>query len=195
MDEIHFVGAVELVRVSVFGGLFGEDAGDVGVSLEAVMLDQGEDAFHFALVVDVFRENVLVERIAGRAVNEEESVLPMVARPFGEELPAAFHVGPAVAGCFELLARPEDGPFGGRVEAFGVEHGSLVVIAQEDHMALHDDIDAFAGVWPVADDVAEAIDLFCLLLFDVLEDRLQGLEVAMDVADNGLHALALPEGC
>ena len=83
---VDLLGAVELV--DVLGDLFGEDAGDVRVALEAVFLDQGEDAFHLALVVDVFGEDVLVERVAGGAVDEEEAVLAEGARPFGEELPA-----------------------------------------------------------------------------------------------------------
>ena len=53
-------------------------------------LDQREDAFHLALVVDVFGEDVLVEGIAGRAVDEQIAVFAEGARPFGEELPALF---------------------------------------------------------------------------------------------------------
>ena len=44
------------------------------VALEAVAFDKREDAFHLALVVDVLGEDVLIERIAGRAVDEEHAV-------------------------------------------------------------------------------------------------------------------------
>ena len=47
----------------------------------------------------------------------------------------------------------------GGVEAFGVEHGPLVVVAQQDDLAVHDQVDALARVGAVADDVAEAVDL------------------------------------
>src|SRR5207253_8536801 len=100
---IELLGAAELVEV--LGDLLGEDAGDVGVALEAVALDQGEDAFHLALVVDVLGEDVLVEGVAGRAVDVEVAVLAEAARPLGEELPAALADRPGLAGAFQLLAR------------------------------------------------------------------------------------------
>ena len=37
-----------------------------------------------------------------------------------------------------------DRAFGTGVEAFGIEHRSLVVVAQEDEFALHDEVDALA---------------------------------------------------
>ena len=84
------------------------------MALEAVALDQGEDALHLPLVVDVLGEDVLVERVAGRAVDEQEAVLAVAARPLGEELPALL-AGLAVARRrFQLRARPEDGPLGRR---------------------------------------------------------------------------------
>ena len=82
---------------------------------------------------------------------------------------------------------PEDGPLGRRIEAFRIEHGALIVIAQEDDLAFHDQIDALARIGPVADDVAQAIDFGDVLRFDVLEHRLQGLEIAVDIADDGFH--------
>ncbi len=78
---------------------------------------------------------------------------------------------------FQLLARPEDGALGRRVESFRIEHGPLVVVAEQDHLALHHQIDALARIGAVADDVAETVDLGDRLLLDVLEDRLQGLEL------------------
>src|SRR5262249_49016948 len=47
-------------------------------------------------------------------------------------------------------------------------------------------------VRPVADHVAEAIDIGDILLFDVFEDSLQRLKVAMNVADDCLHAWLSP---
>ncbi len=85
--------------------VLGEDAGDVRVPLEAVALDQGEDALHLALVVDVFGEDVLVERVAGRAVDEEEAVFAVAPRPLGEELPALLADRPRLGGGFSSWAR------------------------------------------------------------------------------------------
>src|SRR5436309_1892599 len=81
--------------------------------------DQGEDALHLPLVVDVFGEDVLVEGVAGRAVDEELAVLADAAGPLGEELPAALAGLAAVGGGLELVAGPEDGALGGGVEALG----------------------------------------------------------------------------
>ena len=92
LSAIEFVGVIDFFGrvedVEVIGGLLDEDAWNVGVPLEAVALDEGEDALHLALVVDVFGEDVLVERIAGAAVNVEEAILAEAARPLGQELPA-----------------------------------------------------------------------------------------------------------
>src|SRR5262249_42753821 len=55
----------------------------------------------------------------------------------------------------------------------------------------HDEVHAFARIGPVADDIAEAIHLVHALFLDIVEDGLKGLEIAMDVADNRLHARGL----
>ena len=85
------------------------------MALEAVALDQGEDALHLALVVDVLGEDVLVERIAGRAVDEEEAVLAVDCAAARRGTPSGVsRVLAALGGRFELGARPEDGPLGRR---------------------------------------------------------------------------------
>src|SRR5262249_7732149 len=53
INVIDLVGTVELEAV-------GEDAGDVRMPLEAVAINQREDAFHLALIINVFREDVFV---------------------------------------------------------------------------------------------------------------------------------------
>src|SRR5579875_3668559 len=60
----------------------------------------------------------------------------------------------------ELVAGPEDGPLGADIEAFRVEHRPLIMVPQQGHLAgLHHQVDALAGIRPIADDVAQAIDL------------------------------------
>lgn len=71
--------------------------------LEAPPLDEAEDAFHLMLVVDVFREDVFIERVAGRAMHEQQTRLAVDAGQFAEELPAAF----AVLAGFKLLPSPK----------------------------------------------------------------------------------------
>src|SRR5579871_5548878 len=52
VGEVDLLGAAELVEV--VGRLLREDTGYVRVTLEAVALDQREDALHLPLVVNVF---------------------------------------------------------------------------------------------------------------------------------------------
>jgi hypothetical protein len=78
------------------------------------------------------------------------------------------------------------------VEAVGIEQRPLIVVAeQHEAAAIADEPDALAGIRPVADDVAEAEDGIDPLAVDILEDHLEGLEVSVNVADDGpLHLFA-----
>ena len=121
-------------------------------------------------------------------MDEEVAVLAVAARPLGEELPALLADRARLGRRFELGPRPEDGPLGRLVEPVGVEHRPLVVVAQQDELAVHHQVDALARVRAVADDVAEAVDLADALGFDVRQHGLEGFQVAVDVADDRLHA-------
>ena len=114
-------------------------------------------------------------------------------------IPPLVDPAPIAAGAFELLAGPEDRPLGAAVETLGIEHGALVVIAQEAELATVDhQIEALAGVRAVAHHVAQTEDLFDLLIADVRKHGPQGFEVAVDVADDrALHRRVDPmvEGC
>ena len=77
---------------------------------------------------------------------------------------------------------------GARVESFGIEQRPLVVIAQDADVQRHHQVDALARIGAIADDVPQAVDLLDPLTTDVGQHRLEGFEVAMDVADQGtLH--------
>src|SRR5271154_6149137 len=91
----------------------------------------------------------------------------------------------------QLRSRPKDRPFRGGIESFRVEHCPLVVIAQEHDLALHHQVDAFARIGTVADDIAQAISFLDVVLGNVGQDGLEGFEVAVDVADKRLHAADL----
>ena len=103
----------------------------VRVALEAALVDQPEQLLHLLLVVDVLGEHVLVHRVPRRAVHVQPRVVAMDPRQRAEEVPAAVDLVAVAVGVFELLAGPEDRPLGAAVEPFGVEHGALVVIAQQ----------------------------------------------------------------
>ena len=121
-------------------------------------------------------------------MHEEQPRLAADAWQFAQKLPAAF----AVLAGFELLASPEDCAFGPGVKAFGIEQRPLVVIAEDDKIAVHDPVDALARVGAVADDVAQAIDLFDALRLNVREDGIECFQISVNVADDGsqlrLHA-------
>src|SRR5207245_8717845 len=125
--------------------------GDVRVSLKTVLFDQRKDPFHLALVVDVLREDIFVERIARRAVHEQEAILAMRAWPLREKFPAALAVLASVHRRLQLRPRPETGTLRRRVKAFRIEHRSLVVIAQQAHPAFHDQVPALARIRPITD--------------------------------------------
>ena len=91
---VDFFRAVESVQV--VGVLLDEDPGDVGMPLETVTVHQGEDPLHLALVVDVLGENVLVERVAGGAVDVELPVFFEIAGALGQKLPALLAGGAAL---------------------------------------------------------------------------------------------------
>jgi hypothetical protein len=66
------------------------------------------------------------------------------------------------------------------------------VIAQEDHLALHDQIEALAGIWTISDHVPQAINFLNPMLGDVCQDGLESLKVTMDIANDRLHTVTLP---
>src|SRR4030095_4712771 len=92
------------------------------------------------------------------------------------------------------VTRPHDGPLGGRVEPVRIEQRPLIVVAKQDQLAVHHQVDALARGRDVPDHVPEAIHpIIDLLSLDVVQHGLEGFQVAVDIADNGLHAWTLPD--
>src|SRR5208337_1422814 len=121
-----------------------------------VALNKLEQALHLAMVVNIFRENILAQWVPRRAMHEEERPHPVGTRQIAEKLPTPLVVGP-VRGVLKLAAGPEDGSLGADVEPVRIEHRALIVVTQQGCLAgVHDSIDALAGVWAVADDIAQA---------------------------------------
>ena len=131
--------------------------------LEAILLDQGENAVHLPLIVNVLGEDVFVEWIAGRAVHEEIDRSPMRTRAFRQELPALRRIVVAASLGLPAETASRRWPVRPGIEPFRIKHGALIVIAEQDHLAFHDQIDAFARIGSVADDIAQAINFgdFC----------------------------------
>jgi hypothetical protein len=85
----------------------------------------------------------------------------------------------------DLIPGPLDRPLRLVVEPGGDEEGRLLVVPEDGVGELHGYLDAGPGVGPVPDDVPQTDDLRALLLLDVLQDRPEGLEVRVDIGDDG----------
>ena len=106
------------------------------------------------------------------------------AQPVEERPATAGLVGARLA--LELEPGPVGGLLGHLVEVRGLVEGSEVVVAHECELAaLGHDVHAGDRIRSVADDVTKAHDAVHPLPVDVGEHGLQGLEVRMDVADEG----------
>ena len=93
----------------------------------------------------------------------EKPVFAAIAGQFAQKIPVrAFSAG--LPRAFQLVASPKDGSFGPGVEPLGIEQCPLIVVAQQAHVAVHDQIDALARIRTVADDVPQAINLCDALL-------------------------------
>jgi hypothetical protein len=177
----QLVGLPELAVV-------GEHALDVRVAHEADAVDAVKDAGELRGRVDrVLGEEVLVDRLARRAVDEQVVALALAHGEEPQEVPALarrVRVLPAVA--LELLARPVRGLLGDAVEVRRlVEDAEVVVAEQRPLAALRDGVGALHRVGAVADDVPEAQDALAAALVDLGQHRLEGGEVRVDVADEG----------
>ena len=93
----------------------------MGVTLESELLNEREDLFQFSPVVDILGKNVFVQRIARRAMHEQELAILVIPRQLAEEVPSAMPIGSAAATVLQLATGPEDGPLCARIETFRVE--------------------------------------------------------------------------
>ena len=160
------------------------------MALEAVAGNEFEDVLELERVIDVFGEDVFVERPAGRPVHVHKVALHMVAGQLPEEVAQQVRRVPRQPVVqFDLAAGPADRPLRAGVEPVRIKERALVVIAQDhDTAPVPHELDALAGIWPVAHHVAQTDHVVHSLPVDIGEDGLEGLEVAVDVADDGpLH--------
>src|SRR5436190_17568148 len=91
-------------------------------------------------------------------------------RPLGQEFPACLSLEAIFSWGLELVARPENSALRRGVEAVRIEHGALVVVAEQNHLALHHQVDALARIRSIPDNITQAINLRDVVFFDIRED-------------------------
>ena len=57
------------------------------------------------------------------------------------------------------------------------------MVTQQTGIAIHDQIDTFARVRTVPDNIAKAVNLVDLLRSDIFQNRLEALEITVNIAD------------
>ena len=126
-----------------------------------------------------------------RAEPWTNSMLPSRCGPrqLAEEIPAPLPQGRRAGPFSSWLRVQKIARSAPELKPSGIEQRPLVVVAQQAELALHDLVDHFAGVGPIADQVAETVDLGDALLANVGQHRFEALDVAVDIADEGsFHA-------
>lgn len=178
------VGVAELIGRDEVAA-FGKHAGHVRVALKASVLDQPKKFLHLLLVVDIFGKDVFIDGIAGRAVDAEPPAIAIGAGQGTEEIPAAVYGLTIATSVFELVAGPEDGPFGTGIEPFGIKQSALVVVTQQaDARFLDDEVEALTRVGAVADDISQTEDFGCALVADIGQHCLERFQVAVNITDD-----------
>lgn len=106
------------------------------MALEAVGLDHCKQPIHLSPIVDVIWKHIFVDRVFNRSMYEKDAVIVVDAWEFDQEQDAPFGIFGIVA-CLDLLAGPKNGAFGRCAEAFGIIDGSVVVVAYDTNVHLH----------------------------------------------------------
>ncbi len=83
---------------------------------------------------------------------------------------------------FQLAAGPKDRLFGGGIEAFGIEQRAAVMVAEHTEREFHHDVQTFAGLGSVPDDIAQADDAIDLLRLNVRQHGLERSQVTVNIA-------------
>lgn len=158
-------------------GVAQEDAGDVGVAVEANVGALGGEAVGGVRGIEGVAEvlGAVEGGVDGGEAEEGDGV--------GEGLE------PTDVVFAEVATGPLDDAGGVGLEVVEVDGGvgAVVVVVAHDDLAaeLSDALDALCGGGVVADDIAETEEVVDLLRFGVGEDGIQRLDVGVDVTDNG----------
>src|SRR4029079_7180905 len=90
----HKLLLLELVRVTGFirrheVATLGEDARHVRMALKATEIYHAEKLLNLFLIVDIFRKNIFVDRIARRPMHEQQFAVAIRAGQGAQKIPAA----------------------------------------------------------------------------------------------------------
>ena len=99
----------------------------------------------------------------------------------------------AAVSLFESFPRPENCTLCAGVEPFGIEQGTLVVIAQQASGTFHGPVNALARVGAVADNIAQTVDFLNPLPTNVGQRRLKPFEVSVNIANDGSQRKIAPQ--
>lgn len=115
-------------------------------------------------------------------MHEQESILTMGPRQLAEKLPAPTIV--FVCSRFDLRSRPENCLLSRATKPFRIEQSGQIMIPQDAQAKAVTQIDAFARVRSVTDDISQTINRIDRPLANVCQNGLEGFQVSMDVADD-----------
>ncbi len=165
---------------------FREYTRHVGMALKAAKLHHVEQLFDFLLIINIFREDVFIHGIARRAVHIHPFSISIRAGQGAQKIPTAVNRRPISFRVFELIAGPKDRAFGPGIETFGIEQRALIVVTQKANAGLLDnEIQAFARVGTIANDVAQAEDFFYALTLGIGQHGLETFQIAVNIANYG----------
>jgi hypothetical protein len=160
----------------------------MGVPDKAQLLKPLENTHEFPRIrVNVIRKNVFIDRPARGGVHRDEIVGFQPNRHVAQVFPA---IGPAddVGVVLKRLARPEASLLRAAVDVKRLLKDSKVLISHYGGAAVVDDqVEAFHGVRPVSDNVAEADNVLDPTALDLGEDRGKRFEIAVNIGNDREH--------
>jgi hypothetical protein len=157
------------------------------MAIEAESVEMIGDCLQLLHMVNVFGKHILVERIARRSMDVKYSFLLMASRTAHQKLIAAFPDQDIPDRGFELAPDPVDAPLSAGSEPYGIGQDCLVVVTQQHDGHCHRQIEAFQGIGTITCGIAETVETFNPMLFSVVDDGPQCLEIAVHIAEYCLH--------
>ena len=100
-------------------------------------------------------------------MDEQEAIFAAIRQQFAEESPTSRAVGRVADRALQLFRASRKWPASAPALNPSGRTAPLIVISQDANVAPHGQVDALARIRPVADDVAQAIDLANGLLIDI----------------------------
>ena len=149
----------------------------------------------YRIGINIIRKNVFINRLSRACVNK--IYYRRVSSQFCFERPPHRQLTqktPAIVTpvvllfCLQNIAGPEACLLRPIVEICRLVKGRIIVVAQNAPLGLlNNQVQTFLGVWPVADNISETINRLDAALFNVAQNRGQGLQVRMYITYNCKH--------